>query len=142
VTVGSVGINAPVLPVGIDVVKGILGVSPDIHRTGWWADGAQPGDPSGAVLIAGHVDSATAGVGAFFHVKDAKPGDKVTVTTTGGRTFTYSVASVKSYPKRDLPADVWSKHGRARLVLVTCGGPFDQKTKHYVDNIVLTAYPA
>ena len=82
------------------------------------------------------------GVGAFFHVKDAKPGDKVTVTTTGGRTFTYSVASVKSYPKRDLPADVWSKHGRARLVLVTCGGPFDQKTKHYVDNIVLTAYPA
>jgi hypothetical protein len=142
VTLASVSIDAPVLPVGIDTVKGILGVSPDIHRTGWWVDGAQPGDPSGAVLIAGHVDSATGGAGAFFNVKNAKPGEKVTVSTTGGRTFTYTVSSVKSYPKSKLPTDVWSKQGRARLVLVTCGGPFDRKAKHYVDNIVLTAFPA
>ena len=64
------------------------------------------------------------------------------MTTSAGRTFTYTVSSVKAYPKSKLPTDVWSKKGRARLVLVTCGGPFDQKTKHYVDNIVLTAYPA
>ena len=140
--VGSVGIDAPASPVGIDVKNGVLGVSPDIHHTGWWADGASPGDKEGSILIAGHVDSAKGGAGAFFHVKDAKPGDKVEISTAGGRTFTYKVSTVKSYLKSELPTDVWSKHGRARLVLVTCGGPFDQKTGHYRDNIVLTAYPA
>jgi hypothetical protein len=142
VTVGSVNISAPVLSVGIDVGQGVLGVSPDIHHTAWWADGATPGDNAGSVLIAGHVDSATQGAGAFFNLKSAKPGETVTVTTAGGRTLTYKVSSVKSYLKSKLPTDVWSKQGRARLVLVTCGGPFDHKAKHYVDNIVLTAYPA
>ena len=94
------------------------------------------------MLIAGHVDNATQGAGAFFNLKNAKAGEKVTVTTAGGRTLTYKVSTVKSYLKAKLPTDVWSKKGRARLVLVTCGGRFDEQTKHYVDNIVLTAYPA
>ena len=33
-----------------------------------------PGATAGAVLIAGHVDSATAGAGAFFRLKDARAG--------------------------------------------------------------------
>jgi hypothetical protein len=141
VKLASVGIDAPASPVGIDVGKGILGVAPDIHRTGWWADGAQPGDKTGAVLIAGHVDSAKGGAGAFFHVKDAKAGDRIELATAGGHTFTYKVVSVRSYLKAALPTDVWSRHGPARLVLVTCGGPFDHATGHYRDNIVLTAVP-
>ena len=140
--IDSVGIDATSSAVAIDTAQGVLGVSPNIHRTGWWADGATPGDKTGAVLIAGHVDKANAGPGAFFHLKDAKAGDKVEVATAGGRTFTYMVVSVKSYLKAKLPTDVWSRRGQARLVLVTCGGPFDQKTKHYRDNIVLTAVPA
>jgi hypothetical protein len=142
VQVGSVSIDAPVSPVGIDVAHGVLGVSPDIHRTAWWADGAQPGDRTGAVLIAGHVDSATAGAGAFFRVRDARAGDRIELSTAGGRTFAYRVVSVRSYLKADLPTDVWSRKGPARLVLVTCGGPFDRKIGHYRDNIVLTAVPA
>jgi hypothetical protein len=31
--------------------------------------------------------------------------------------------------------------GRARLVLVTCGGPYNRTTGHYRDNIVVTAVP-
>lgn len=142
VKIDSVGIDATSSAVAIDTAQGVLGVSPNIHHTGWWADGAQPGDRAGAVLIAGHVDRANAGPGAFFHLKDAKQGDRVQVTTAGGRTFGYKVVSVKSYLKSQLPTDVWSRRGPARLVLVTCGGPFDQKARHYRDNIVLTAVPA
>jgi LPXTG-site transpeptidase (sortase) family protein len=140
VKVGSVNIDAPVTPVGIALGQGVLGVSPNIHHTGWWKDGAAPGDKTGAVLIAGHVDSATQGAGAFFNLKNAKPGDHVEITANG-RTYTYRVTSIKNYLKSKLPTDVWSRRGPARLVLVTCGGPFDQQTKHYVDNIVLTAVP-
>lgn len=142
VQIASLGISAPVSAVGIDIPRGVLAVPPSIHRTGWWKDGAAPGARSGSILIAGHVDSATAGAGAFFRLKDARAGTRVTVTTAAGRTYSYRVVSVRDYLKRDLPASVYSLRGRPRLVLVTCGGPFIQSEGHYRDNVVLVAVPA
>ncbi len=139
VELASVGIDAPVAPVGIDLKAGALGVGPNIHRTGWWKDGALPGDPKGAVLIAGHVDSAKAGAGAFHDLHLAKKGDRVKVHTASGKTITYRVVSVHEHRKDALPADIYSLKGRARLVLVTCGGPFIPSQGHYRDNIVVTA---
>jgi sortase (surface protein transpeptidase) len=87
------------------------------------------------------VDSANAGVGAFFRLKEARAGARVTVTTAAARTFTYRVVSVRDYAKRDLPASAYSLRGPARLVLVTCGGPFIASEGHYRDNVVLVAVP-
>jgi LPXTG-site transpeptidase (sortase) family protein len=142
VQIPSLGIDAPVSAVGIDLVDGVLAVPPPIHRTGWWRDGAAPGAKAGSILIAGHVDSATAGAGAFFKLRDARAGDRITVATAAGRTFTYRVVSVRDYPKRKLPSSVYSVKGRPRLVLVTCGGPFIAAERHYRDNVVLVAVPA
>jgi sortase (surface protein transpeptidase) len=138
----SLGIAAPVSPIGIDLATGDLGVSPDIHKLGWWRDGAAPGAGSGSVLIAGHVDSATAGAGALFPLKNARTGALVEITMSDGQTVRYSVVSVRLYPKKDLPLDVYSQTGPPRLVVVTCGGPFDTATRHYDDNVILTAVPA
>ncbi len=137
----SVGIDAPISPAGIDVPHGILGVPPNIHRTAWWADGSAPGARTGAVLIAGHVDSAAGGAGSFFRLHEARAGQRVEIETAGGRTLAYRVVSVRNYLKRDLPARVYSRRGPPRLVLVTCGGPFEEATRHYRDNVVLTAVP-
>jgi LPXTG-site transpeptidase (sortase) family protein len=134
--VASLGIDAPVLASGIDLAQGVLGVPADIHELGWWADGASPGDPTGSIVIAGHVDSATAGAGALFQLKNAKPGTLIQVTTADGRTWNYKVVSVATMPKADLPTAIWSQRGRNHLVVVTCGGPFDTATRHYRDNIV------
>jgi hypothetical protein len=141
VQVQSLGIDAPVFPSRIDVANGVLGVPPQISRTGWWLDGAAPGAKTGAVLIAGHVDKANVGPGAFFRLRDARPGQRVQVRTAAGRTYTYRVVSVRFYLKSRLPADVYSVTGRPRLVLATCGGPFIQAAGHYRDNVVLTAVP-
>lgn len=142
VSLGRLGIDAPVAAVGIDLRAGALDVPVDIRRTGWWRDGAAPGDPRGAVLIAGHVDSAARGPGAFFRLKDARAGDRVQVRTADGRARSYRVTSVRTVLKGRLPTDVYSLKGRSRLVLVTCGGPFDPAAGRYVDNIVVTAVPA
>lgn len=142
VRVPSLGIDAPVFPVSISVSKGALAVPPLIHRLGWWLDGMAPGSRSGATLIAGHVDSAKAGPGAFFRLHEARQGQSVQVTTQGGQTRTYRVVSVQVMPKDRLPASIYSRRGRPRLVLVTCGGPFDPSAGHYRDNIVVTAVPA
>lgn len=138
VTVAALGINAPVSAVGIDVAAGELNAPDNIARTGWWRDGAAPGDGNGSVLIAGHVDSARRGPGAFFRLKDARAGMRVAVTA-GGRTHTYRVTSVRTMPKAALPLNVYSVTGRERLTLVTCGGPFDRAIGHYRDNVVVTA---
>lgn len=141
VRIPAVGIDAPLTPSVVDVANGVLGVPHDIRRPGWWRDGAAPGDRHGAVLVAGHVDSASKGAGAFFGLQTARRGARVELRTRDGRTRHYRVVSVRLMPKEELPAEVYSRRGRARLVLVTCGGPFDEARKHYRDNVVVTAVP-
>ncbi len=135
------GIDATVFSAGIDLAVGALDVPKNIRRVGWWADGVLPGGAKGAVLIAGHVDSANAGAGAFFRLKEAQTGDRVLVTTNSGRVFAYKVVSVETMAKAKLPPDIFARQGRPRLVLVTCGGPFIESEGHYRDNIVVTAVP-
>jgi hypothetical protein len=141
VRIPKLGIDAPLVPSAVDVPNGVLGVPDDILRPGWWRDGAAPGDHAGAVLVAGHVDSASRGAGAFFGLASARSGMLVELRTRDGRTKEYRVVSVRLMSKEQLPPDIYSRRGRPRLVLVTCGGPFDEARKHYRDNVVVTAVP-
>jgi hypothetical protein len=134
-------IDAPVLPVTVDV-NGLLGVPDNPRQLGWWSGGSRPGMPSGSVVIDGHVDSATLGLGALFHLSQARPGDEVVLTSAAGRSTRYLVVARRTYPKATLPAaEVFASDVRPRLVLLTCGGAFDQTTRHYADNIVVYAVP-
>jgi hypothetical protein len=139
--IGDLSVDAPVAAVGINLRRGELAVPAAIARTGWWRDGAAPGDAAGSILIGGHVDSARSGPGAFFRLDEASAGMRAQVVSADGRTRTYRIVSVRQMPKDRLPTDVWSLKGRNRLSLVTCGGRFDQSTGHYLDNIVVVAVP-
>lgn len=141
VTIDALRISARVNPVGIDVAKGILAVPIDIQRLGWWRDGQAPGAATGSVLIAGHVDSARRGGGAFVNLKNARAGQRVKVTTSDGRVRTYRVTTVRQMLKSRLPTSAFSLKGTARLTLVTCGGPFLPSSGSYRDNIMVTAVP-
>jgi hypothetical protein len=141
IQIAALGIDAPISPSAIDIAHGALGIPSDIHRAGWWRDGASPGDDRGAILVAGHVDSARAGAGAFFHLGSAQPGDIARLVTVAGHSFSYRVTTVRSYAKAALPVGIYARNGNSRLVLVTCGGPFDAASGHYLDNIVVTASP-
>jgi len=140
-SIPALAIDAPIESTEIDLRHGVLGVPVDVHRLAWWRDGALPGARSGAILVAGHVDSARQGRGALSPLPRARPGELVAIAARGGRTFRYRIDSVRTYPKAQLPTSVFSRSGRARLVIVTCGGPFDAATRHYLDNIVVTASP-
>jgi hypothetical protein len=135
------GIDARVYPVDIDTRSGALATPTDIDRVGWWRDGAAPGSATGAILLAGHVDSAKRGAGAFYALKNARRGDTVTVTSDDGKVRQYRVTTMQRMRKAALPTNIYSRMGRRRLVLVTCGGPFDRAAGHYRDNIVVTALP-
>jgi hypothetical protein len=136
VKLARLGIDAAVSAIGIDLKAGALGIPTDIKKVGWWRDGAAPGAATGTVLIGGHVDSAKKGAGAFYPLKSARRGDIVTVDSRR-----YRVTTVKIVRKEALPTSIYTRTGPARLVLVTCGGPFNSKTGHYRDNVIVTATP-
>lgn len=134
-------IDAPVLPVSVGV-DGLLGVPDNPRRLGWWSSSSRPGMPSGSVVIDGHVDSATLGLGALFRLREARPGDEVVLVNSAERSTRYTVVARRSYAKTSLPvAEVFAADVGPRLVLLTCGGQFDRGTGHYADNIVVYAVP-
>ena len=134
-------IDAPVLPVSVGP-DGLLGVPDNPRQLGWWSGSDRPGMPSGNLVIDGHVDSAALGLGALFRLREARPGDDVLLTNAAGWSTRYTVVARRSYPKATLPAaEVFATDVGPRLVLLTCGGSFDQATRHYADNVVVYAVP-
>jgi hypothetical protein len=136
----TVNVQAPVEQVV--TTSGVLGVPDNPGYVGWWTGSARPGAPVGSVVIDGHVDSATRGIGALFHLTQLRTGDLVTVVATDRTRWTYRVYARQSYTKQQaLPAGLFAATGPARLVMITCGGAFNTTTRHYEDNVVVLAGP-
>jgi len=136
----SLGVQATVQDV--ITTNGVLGVPDNIADVGWWTGSAPPGSPTGTTVIDGHVDSAVSGTGALFRLPNLQAGDPVTITNTTGHTQTYRVIARQVFVKHQgLPASLFTATGAPRLVLITCGGPFDTTTRNYEDNIVVLATP-
>jgi Sortase domain len=131
---------APVVPIGVRPGGGLA--LPDHPATvGWWSGSAPAGAGRGSTVLAGHVDSAATGVGALAALRTAALGDRITVVDQFGGRHDYLISARRTYPKYALPRDVFATAGRARLVLITCGGPFDEATREYRDNLVVYALP-
>ncbi|MFG3601773.1 class F sortase [Micromonospora chersina] len=137
-----IGVTATVDPVGINRRTDEFEVPPSVDRVGWYRYGPGLEAGTGSVVIAGHVDSADQGRGAFFRLRELDRGDTLTVTGADGRERTYRVVAREEYAKTRIPLErYFARDGSPRLTLITCGGPFDAKTRHYRDNIVVTAVP-
>ncbi|MEU9823932.1 class F sortase [Micromonospora chersina] len=138
-----IGVTATVDPVGVNRRTDEFEVPPSVDRVGWYRYGPGLEAGTGSVVIAGHVDSADQGRGAFFRLRELDRGDTLTVTGSDGRERPYRVVAREEYAKTRIPLDrYFARDGSPRLTLITCGGPFDAKTRHYRDNIVVTAVPA
>lgn len=123
-------------------VDGELKVPEHVKHVGWWDGSAYAGDPFGSTVIAGHVDSATEGLGFFARLRRAEVGDKVTLGGDGHHA-TYRIVSVQLVAKRALSADsmAFDQSGDHRLVLITCAGSYDRARGGYSSNLVVTGVP-
>lgn len=138
-TLSRLAVQAPIVPV--DVRAGVMAVPRDPHTLGWWAGGAVPGASTGSAVIVGHVNYAgTAGVLGTL-AQQARPGDELVLTEHRLR-LRYRITALRTYAKTSgVPATAFRRDGPPRLVLITCGGPFDPATGNYLDNIVAYAEP-
>jgi hypothetical protein len=138
----SIGVDAKVNPVAVDPATNDFAVPPSVDEVGWYKFGPGITATAGSVVIAGHVDGAKQGAGAFFKLRDLDPGDNVEVVRPDGSVARFTVSAREIYRKTAIPLDKYfARDGAPRLTLITCGGPFDRATGHYRDNVVITAAP-
>jgi hypothetical protein len=137
----SLNINAPL--VWTSITGGQFDVPADVSSVGVWSDGARPGDPSGAIVAAGHVSDNSDRPGALHDLSAIKTGAPMQVVDDAGDTLTYTVTSVREYGQDKLPADLTTSDSPVLRVIscarriITHGG----RAFHYTDNIVITATP-
>lgn len=139
--VPSLGINAPVTPVGVRA-DGSMAIPEPVQDVGWYRYGPAPGARAGSAVLAGHVDSAEQGEGALFDLRTVDVGARIDVTLASGRTVRYRVTGRQTFVKKRLPTEqLFARDGAPRLVIITCGGPFNAKLSSYRDNLVVAAEP-
>lgn len=134
------GAAAPVDPVSVD--DGTLALPDDADRVGWWRDGSRAGTPFGTVVLAGHLDSDTDPAGYLAGLAPVVPGDVVELSGAGVRQA-YRVTDNYLLPRADLSShsDLFEQRRRHRLLLITCGGPYDATAGGYLYNRVVVAEP-
>ncbi|MET7947532.1 class F sortase [Micromonospora sp. NPDC005324] len=141
--ISDIDVTATVNAVGINKRTNEFEVPPSVDQIGWYQFGPGLEATSGSVVIAGHVDSAKQGKGAFYRLRELGQGDILTATGSDGKARQYRVVAREEYLKTKIPLDrYFARDGKPRLTLITCGGPFDAKARKYRDNIVVTAVPA
>ena len=135
------GSSAPVEPA---VTRdGELQVPEDVRHVGWWDGSARAGDPFGNTVIAGHVDSATDGLGFFVRLLALRKGETVTLRGPDGHHLAYTITSVRTINKQALATGsaAFDQTGDPHLVLITCGGAYHRASGGYDSNVVVTARP-
>jgi sortase (surface protein transpeptidase) len=140
IEIPAIGVSAPVMKLGL-ARDGTIQVPPmgDHNLAGWYAGGPAPGQDGSSVIL-GHVDSYS-GTSVFYDLKTLHPGNQVKVVRADGSTAVFSVDGLQRAAKATFPAaSVYGGLSYPALRLVTCGGPFDSATGHYLDNIIVYAH--
>lgn len=137
VDIPSLGVVLPVVPVGV-ASDGQMALPKDPDIGGWYRFGPAPTTDRGASVVSAHVDSRDE-VGPLAKLPGLKKGATI-VITVGGARVEYVVERVDQYAKTALDTDaLFSRSGPARLHLVSCGGEWNPRTRHYEDNVVAIA---
>ncbi|GAA4760158.1 class F sortase [Actinomycetospora chibensis] len=137
----DLGVDVPVVPVGVDRASGGMEIPEDVATVGWYRYGPGFDAVQGSTVLAGHVDRAGQ-EGALFDLRELEPGATLAVAGPDGQVRSYAVASRDQWSKDRVPLErLFARTGAPRLVVITCGGPFDEATRSYRDNVVITAVP-
>ncbi|MER6356637.1 class F sortase [Streptomyces sp. NPDC001634] len=142
IDIPDLGVQAPVVPRGLDR-QGAIDPPPFDQPgvVGWYAAGVKPG-AVGAALFVGHVDTETKPA-VFYRLAGLRPGAAVRVVRGDGRVAEFAVEDVKILDRDHFDAQEAygpRQPGRAELRLVTCGGTFDRASRTYSANVVVSAY--
>lgn len=132
---------------------GSLFVPKDPTLVSWGSQQVAPGSGYGTTILVAHINSDGV-AGAFSDLAEYKVGEVITVVLADGRRMRYGVVAPPIEVNKDNVASrrqelfdqtgSYGLPGRAksgRLLLLSCGGAFDNRTGHYESNIFVYAFP-
>ena len=137
----SLGISGEVRPVGMSDAT-TMQVPEDISVVGWFDRSVLPIAQGGNTVLVGHRDGETDPNGVFRRLGEIEAGDSIIVRDRSGRRIEYVVTGVDVLHDevfaRTAP-EIFRTDGPHRLVLLTCGGSYDENEGGYQANVVVTA---
>ncbi len=135
----SLGIDAPVIGVGLDADRQLETPPDDKPKlVGWYEGGPTPGE-SGTAVAVGHRDTRT-GAAVFAALGQVEPGRHIEVRRADGRTAVYTVDKVRIFDKDRFPdKEVYGTARRPELRVITCGGLYTHRVG-YSSNVVVFAH--
>lgn len=132
---------------------GSLYVPPDPKTVSWASQDVAPGSGFGTIILVGHINYG-GDAGAFADLADYRTGQIITLVLADGRRMKYAVAApplevnkAMLGSRRQELFDQTQSYGlpgsprSGRLLLLSCGGTFDNRTGHYESNIFVYALP-
>jgi hypothetical protein len=132
---------------------GSLFVPKDPRAVSWGSQQVAPGSGRGTTILVAHINSGGV-AGAFTDLAEYRTGQVITVVLKDGRRLSYRVAAPPIEVNKDQVGarraelfDQTHSYGLAgkpktgRLLLLSCGGVFDNRTGHYESNIFVYALP-
>jgi hypothetical protein len=140
VSIPAIGVHTRLLRLGVnpDGTMQVPSLSTQPGLAAWYRYSVTPGQ-IGASVLEGHVDTYH-GAAVFYRLGALRPGNRIAVTLADGVTAIFRVTGVRRYLKSVFPAKAIYGGARfAALRLITCGGAFDDATRHYLGSTVVFA---
>ena len=138
IKIPDLGIDASVMQMDMGA-DDLLPVPTTGHDVAWYSYGARLGAEGNAVL-SGHVDWNRER-GVFWSLREAQPGQIITLVSGAGRVYEYRVDWAKSFVEDSAEGllALRSRVGGTTITLVTCTGRFDARTRSYLDRHIVRA---
>ncbi len=115
---------------------GEAGVPTNSKDVAWYNVGPKPGEAGNAV-ISGHLDDKV-GPAIFWHLRDLKVDDTITVVDKAGTQRTFKVLEVAAYPYTKAPLNqIFGFDLEHDLNLITCTGRWNNITHTYTQRLVV-----
>jgi sortase A len=136
-TIPSLHITSAVKPVGREA-NNDMALPNSLTESGWYKDGAMPGNPGKAVIAAhtGYPHKPS----QFRRLEQLQVKDTFTVTDTSGTTATFEIIHTATYRPTEAPLDsIFGDSPTPRLALITCAGEWQPETQSYSHRLVLFA---
>lgn len=132
-------IDANIHPVGL--VDGTISAPTNAWDVGWYSSSALPGK-QGTLLFDGHVNDTLNSPGVFAKLHTLRQADEIRIERGDKTVLDYQVKEVRQAALKDVDMSLLlsAEPGEERLVLITCGGAYDQARQTYSDRVIIIGY--
>ena len=130
-------IDTLIEPVSIGI-NNIIEMPDGWDKAGWYTKAVKPGE-AGTAVIVGHFDDQFGAPAIFYYLKQLEIGDKISILTDSGEGLNFIVAQKSSYPFWSSIDDLIVPDKNINLILITCGGWWNQQLHSYSERLVVRA---